>query len=264
MKSQLARQILDVVQPPAEQVGEDTIVWKPSDAAPVAHYVRFIGERAAKVNFKRDPKKPVDHALVVALLASVTDAHLDAVSEAQPLALRPFRLEGTQFDLCGTMHPSITGGTLSKPTAFMRDVTYGILPAYRCEFTDNDTRDEATFRLAKVVPWANWYRVPAPALSIRFLRKKTNIKSTGGKTLGVLKLEDLEALVQYVATDDGFIEVENFERVLLRLEHENGHYEVQQGELRWTPKPEALLPWLRIFVREGAAAAAAKRADHVA
>ena len=264
MKSPFARQVLEALQPAATPVGEDIIFWKPFDAAPVGYYVRFIGERAAKVNVKLDPKNPHDPARVIALLAGVKEAQLDAVSETQPLGLAPLALPGTAFTLQATVHPSLANGALSKPTEFMRPATFGILPAHRCEFTDNDTRDEAAFRLAKVVPWVDWNRVPAPAISARFLRKKTNIKSTGGKRLGVMKLEELERTVQYVATDDGFIEVENFERALLLLEHANGHYEVQQGETRWTPKPDALLPWLRIFVREGAAAAEAKRAEHVA
>jgi hypothetical protein len=242
-------------------IDDDLLFWKPFDAAPIVYYTRFFGERACKVNV--DSKHDVE--AVLAFLRELAPDQLDAVSAAAPGALsRSEVLTKTPFQFRVVMHPALDGGGLSRATEFMGPVTYGTFPAHRCEFTDDDTRDEVAYRLHKIVPWSKWDRSPAPALSTRYLRRKTGIKTTGGKRMGIIGLEELERNLGYIAKDDGFVDIENYERSLVHVEHAEGRYEVQQGNERWEFRADAAIPWLRVFAFEGIAAANAKRAEYVA
>lgn len=263
MISELQRKVVDALQPAAVTLDEDIVSWKPFEAAPVVFYVRFLSDMACKVNV--NAKSPHDPGVISAFLRELTQAQLAATSEDQPVGIsRSPVLAKTPFQLRAVVHPALSGAGLSKTTEFMKAVTYTTFPAYRCEFADDDSRDEAAFRLAKVIPWSQWSRQPAPALSTRFLRGKTAIKSTGGKRMGVIKLEELERIITYIGTDDGFVDIENYERVLAHVEHTSGRYEVHQGDDRWILRDEATATWLRVFATEGVAAANKSRADYVA
>jgi hypothetical protein len=248
MSSELEKQVTEALQPPPTPVSGGILQWAPFPKAPVVYYVRFFDKVACKVNVQsaHEPKQ------VQAFLAELTAADLKTVSEERPLALSNCRsLASTAFTMRAVVHPSLSNGALSKTTQFMGPVTFTAFPVHPSEFTSNDTRDEIAFRLAKVVRWSNWSRPPAPALSARFLRQKTGIKSTGGKRMGIFPPPDLERIIGFVGTEDGFVEVENFERRQIRIDHADGKFEVTLGEERWVPGKDKIIPWFRIFATEG-------------
>lgn len=261
MTNEFQHKVFNALQPPATMIDDDILFWKPFDTAPIVYYVRFFEECACKINVKAAH----DANAVLALLRDMSPVQLDAVNEAMPLAIsNSGALKNSQLQLRVVVHASLAGGGLSKATEFMKPTTYGVFPAYRCEFTDNDTRDESAFRLAKVVPWSDWGRQPAPALSARYLRQKTGIKSTGGKRMGIFRLEEVERILTYIGTDDGFVDIENYQRLLAHVEHAAGRYEVQQGNDRWVLRAEAATEWLRVFAIDGVDTADEKRGDYVA
>jgi hypothetical protein len=261
VSSEFQRRVIDALRPAAVVLDDDLLLWRPFDSAPIVYYVRFFDEQACKINVQAKH----DSALVLAFLRELSPALLERVSAAAPIGLSPSAvLAKTPFQLRAVVHHSFGGAGLSNATEFMGPVTYGTFPAYRCEFTEDDTRDEAAYRVAKVVRWSNWERSPAPALSARFLRLKTGIKSTGGKRMGIIRLEDLERMLAYSRTDDGFVDIENYERSLVHVEHADGRYEIRQGAESWALRADAAVAWLRVLATEGAAAANRKRADYVA
>ena len=261
MASELQSKVVQALTPPPVMLADDTLFWKPFDAAPTGYYARFFGERACKTNVKGQH----DTDLVLDFMLELSPALLESVSEAKPLSLSESRvLVKTPFQRRVLVDPSLASGALSKPTEFMRPFTYGVFPAHRCEFTADDSRDEAAFRLAKVVPWSDWKRAPAPALSVRYLRTKSGVKSTGGKRMGVMSAPDVMKVLTHLDKEDGFIDIENFERVLAHVEHAEGRYEVVQDKDRWVLRSDAVRAWLDTFAIEGSAAATNKRAGYVA
>jgi hypothetical protein len=261
VKSKFQCQVVEALQPPATALSDDILFWMPITNAPVVYYIRFFDELACKVNVEsaHDPR------LVQSFLGELPLEQLHAVKRDHPLGLFVSRsLAATAFHLRAVVHPSISRGAPSKTTAFMADRTYTTFPVYRCEFTNDDTPEETAFRMAKVVRWSSWSRAPAAALSARFHRTRTGIKSTGGKRMGIYPLTDIERIISYLGADDGFIEIENYERRLVRLEHGNRRYEVTQGNEKWIPRADGVIPWLRVFAIEGLEAANKARQTYVA
>ena len=261
MASELQSKVLKALTPAPVMLTDDILFWKPFDAAPTGYYARFFGERACKTNVKG----PHDTNAMLAFMQELSADLLDTVSEAKPLALSDSAvLAKTPLPRRVVVDPSLASGALSKPTEFMRPFTYGVFAAHRCEFTADDSRDEAAFRIAKVVPWSDWKRAPAPALSVRFQRTKSGVKSTGGKRMGVMSAPDVMKVLGHLAKEDGFIDIENFERTLAHVEHSEGRYEVVEDKDRWTLRADAVQAWLNAFAVEGSAAAAKQRASYVA
>jgi hypothetical protein len=261
MVSELQRQVTEALQPAATVLANDMLFWASSEKAPAVYYVRFFGELACKINVRRAH----DLKLIRTFLEELSSDQIRSVTDERPLGFFESRaLAATPFHLRAVAHPSISQGTLSKATGFMADLTYTTFPVYRCEFTNDDTPDEAVFRMAKVVPWSNWDRPPSPAISARFHRTRTGIKSTGGKRMGIFSLPEIERIISFLAADDGFIEVENYERNLVRIEHAEDRYVVVQGDDHWTPRHDMVIPWLRVYGIEGLNTANSVRGNYVA
>ena len=256
MSETLQHRVIQALSPAPVWVHDDLLLWRPFDAAPIVYYVRFLGERVCKVNVPAQQ----DPAVVEALLREISPADLPAAAE-QLIALAPSAALGaTPFELRAIVAPSLSFGALSKTTDFMALVTFTAFPAYRCEFPADDNRDELAFRLAKVVRWANWAREPAPAISARFHRLKSGVKSTGGKRMGVFPWPDIEATLGFIAKEDGFMDLQNFERKQVRIEHAAGRFTIDSGAgAPWPLPDDGIIPWVKILVTKGLDAANAGR-----
>lgn len=249
MPQSLQQRVVAALSPAPVWTKEDLILWRPFDAAPVVYYVRFLGEVACKVN----AQGPHDAGLVETMLREITPGDLPQ-GQGEPLAtFAPSRtLVATPFTLRVIVSPSLLNGALSKTTDFMAPSTYTAFPAHRCEFPEGDTRDELAFRLAKVVRWSNWAREPAPAISARFHRLKSGVKSTGGKRMGVFPLATIEKTLEFLAKEDGFMELQNFERKQVRIEHADGRFVVNTGRGEPLQLPDGgIVAWVKAFVTRG-------------
>jgi len=252
----LQQRVINALSPAPVWVRDDLILWRPFDAAPIVYCVRFIGDRACKVNVPAQQ----DQAPVEALLREIVPADLPDGAE-QSISLATSSVVGaTPFDRRAIVAPSLSPGALSKTTDFMAPVTFTAFPAYRCEFPEDDSRDDLAFRLAKVVRWSNWAREPAPAISARFHRLGSGVKSTGGKRMGVFPWADIEKTLGFIAKEDGFMDLQNFERKQVRIEHADGRFTIDSGAGAPWPLPnDGIIPWVKILVTKGLDAANAGR-----
>lgn len=255
MPQTLQQRVIEALTPAPVWTKDDIILWRPFDAAPVVYYVRFLGDSACKVNVKG----PHDAEPVQAMLREIAPADLPP-PEGEPLiALAPSpALAGTPFALRAIVSPTLANGALAKTVQFMAPMTRTAFPAYRCEFPEGDTREELAFRLNKVVVWADWSREPAPAISARFQRLKSGVRSTGGKRMGVFPWREIEKTLGFLATEDGFMELRNFEGRQIRIEHADGRFTLEAGGEPRSLADDALLPWVKVFVTRGLAAAQAQ------
>jgi len=252
IRSELEEKVVGSLSPPPSKRRGAVIAWCPFEKAPVTLYCRFIAERAGNTNVQN----PHDEERALAFMAELDERDLDAVSEAHPLALRPSAVaRALGFHGRVVVHPRVADTTLGKSTEFMRPVTYLTFPAHRSEFTSDDTHDEAVFRMRKVVKWSKWDRAVAPALSIRYRRVRSGVGTTGGKRLGVAPLREAEQALAKIGDEDGFLEVENFERNAVTFRHERGAYSLETPSGSRLIDGGAVLAWLRCFVGAGLAAA---------
>jgi hypothetical protein len=255
MASTLQNKVVETLQT-ANLLSDEIVFWRPFDQAPTVYYLRFLNDVACKINIKTNH----DQNTVVRFLQTITLEELAQVNDKKPLVLsKTSSLSATPFKLRAIASPLVVSAGLSKNTTFLNGVTFTTFPAYECEFTLNDTRDEAAFRMAKVVRWSDWSRAPSPALSARFHRVRTGIKSTGGKRMGIFPIAVIEKTINHLAADDGFIDIENFERNVARIEHNEGTYQIIAGEKKWAPQSEAVIPWLQLFAIKGLSAATETR-----
>lgn len=247
MKSSFLQQVMESIDPPAELISEDIILWKRRNF-PFTYYVKFFSEVACKVNVKGEH----DTNLIIAFLNEFSSEDLLNTSESNPLYLsKSSSLEQTPFDRRAIVHPSVSTGSLGAATGFMASQTYTVYPVYKCEFNKEDTRDEILYRMSKVISWSDWNRSPSPALSVRFLRIETGVKSTGGKRMVIFSLTKVEKIISHVIKEEGFIDIENFERRLVHIEISNNSCEVILEGERWAQDVNTLISWLHIFAIEG-------------
>jgi hypothetical protein len=211
---------------PISAIG-DLIVWVPSEAAKVKHYLRFLGKRVFKCNVRN----PHDERRVLAFLAELREEDFDAVSPERPLALRESAVaRELGFEVRAIVHPRIARSALSEETLFLLPVTYQTFPAHVCEFAADATPDEARYRLAKIIPWSAWDRERAPAVSVRV---RSGEKEMEGKALGMASLPQAEQVLAYVGEHDGLLEIENFRRERVIFRHADGKYRLEAlGEAR--------------------------------
>jgi len=248
MNPEFKQKFVAGLQPAPEKINEGIVRWAASPKSPVVQYIRFLERAACKVNVRAAH----DQKLVLAFLTELAASDLSNVTKDHPCILTGSKvLASTPLSLRGLAHPSLLNGTISRIPREIGDATYTTFPAHPCEFAKDDSRDDFSFRLSRVVQWSNWDRQPAPALSARYLRQKTGIKSTGGKRMGIFPLIEIERIIGYIATDDGFIEVENFERRQIRIDHVEGKFQVTLESEKWMPSNDGLIPWFKIFATEG-------------
>ena len=230
--------------------------WEPFPGSGALFYLRQVDDRVIGWGLKTS----FDHHDALAFMAGVTPEILDQVSESAPLAIRqaatkPF---GRFTHLC-IVYPTWAQFSLNAKTDFMLTRVHQVLPCFRCEFTDDDSFAEFDCRRRwDGVKLNDPFREPHPALSMRYehLRPKRT-GSSGGKKMGIFTWEIVRKHVLMLPEADGFVDLENFERVRLNITHRDGLWHVMEKKRRWEPFADGIEPWLTALCFEGREAAEA-------
>lgn len=149
--------------------------------------------------------------------------------------------------------PSLFKTMLDKPTTWMKDVAWKAVPTFRCEHPLEETTAEAEAHM-RLISY-DWKRAPEPFTRSRFAREKTSIQSTGGKRKALFKWADVQRIFAALATDDGFLEIQNFEGEDARIDHHGGYTISFRGVEKGLAADDAKA-WLHTFAIRGAEEAA--------
>jgi hypothetical protein len=174
----------------------------------------------------------------------------EAVVAAAPFAA----LEGftspsqNPFDVVGVAMPGVHRHQSHEPA--LRDLTYAVFPAFRCEFSGTESQKEAANRFDRVLDAADLHRTPKPWIRIRFVNAKTGARSLGQGmimakvSLLLTELRDLEN------ADGAFVEIENFRHETCRVSWA-GAIQIAHGDDVREVSMTELLAWAHRFVFEG-------------
>jgi hypothetical protein len=242
---------------PPVQLHEDTFAWKPIEKSPITYYLRFFGERPVCVNVE----PPHSAAGVDRFLQELRRADLDAVNELRAVALLPSAVAAEQGQDYRKVivHPSVAEMSLSKETSMLNPLLFTAFPAHRAEFCEDDQPDETRYRLDKIVLYTKWDRAPAPALSARFLRVASSVKSTGGKKLGIMELAYAQKMLGFIQKEEGFLEAENFLRERVKIENEKGVFTTTIGDKKAPLDGAKVVAWFNAYALGGVATSEATR-----
>lgn len=152
------------------------------------------------------------------------------------------------FDVVASAMPGVHRHQSNEPA--LRDLTYAVFPAFRCEFSGTESQKEAVNRYGRMLDAADLRRTPKPWLRLRFDNPKTGARSLGQELIlakdGLLRAE----LRNLENADGAFVEVENFLGESRRVSWSGGARIEHGADLREVSMTE-LLAWAHRFVFEG-------------
>ncbi len=129
-------------------------------------------------------------------------------------------------------------------------------PAAECEVGHNETSQEVYAR-ERVWTGTDLTRDITPFTKTRSLRKKSKIRAGGaGKRRGVGRWTEVVRVFELLAEEDGFLEIENYEREVARVDHEGG-YVMTLRDAEYELEPDKARSWLEAFAKEGVEASLA-------
>lgn len=163
-----------------------------------------------------------------------------------------------QFDEVMLIPPSLFKTMLDNSTIWMKDIAWKAVPTFRCEHPAEETVGEAEAHM-RLISY-DWKRAPEPFTRIRFAREKTSIRSTGGKRKALFKWAEVQRIFGTLATDDGFLEIQNFEGEDARIDHRGGYSVSFRGAEKGLAADDAKA-WLHTFAIQGAEEAAKALAE---
>jgi hypothetical protein len=191
--------------------------------------------------------------LDLALMRSVLKfgrEHEAEVLDAAPLAvLEGFSAPGYRFDALVAAMPSVHRAFKAKDRE-LHAVTYDVYPAYRCEFSGQETEDEARYRFEDDVDLADYHREPNPFVRFRYLDTKNHGGSIGDER-GFASLHYLIVTLKDLGGEGSFVEFENFRGEVRRVDWRDGDLILSGGgEQRRMELPE-LIDGVRHFMCPG-------------
>jgi hypothetical protein len=158
-----------------------------------------------------------DEDLVRAVLAFAREHGGElAPTEERPLVVAEgFAPPGSLFDTVVAVGPAVHRNFADDPR--LHDHSLAVFPAYRCEFSGSEDREQAQYQYARAagVPVSRLDRIPHPYLRMRY---KTE---TGREIpeLGLIGVSMLATQLRRLEGDtDRFIEFENYRLQLWRVE----------------------------------------------
>ncbi len=154
------------------------------------------------------------------------------------------------FDQCRVLAPRLARVSYDKSTQWTRDVCWLAVPGFKCECSSAETPAEAETHERNVRD-VDWKRSPEPFMRMRFEREKRKIRSTGGKRKALFKWEEIRKVLAHLATDDGFMEIQNFEGEDARIDHHDGYTLSLRGVDKGVGADDAKA-WLSTFAIRGA------------
>lgn len=155
------------------------------------------------------------------------------------------------FDRCRVLMPQLARVSYDKETQWTRDVCWLAFPGFKCECSGTETPAEAEAHERNVRD-VDWKRTPEPFMRMRFEREKRKIRSTGGKRKALFKWEEIRKVLGHLATDDGFMEIQNFEGEDARIDHRDGGYTISLRQVDKGVGPDDAKTWLSTFAIRGA------------
>ncbi|WP_033319535.1 hypothetical protein [Streptomyces yerevanensis] len=139
-----------------------------------------------------------------------------------------FSAPGHAFDTVAVVAPEVAQlHKVQNPD--LTPLTYAVFPAYSCEFSGNETLEEAECRYLKMLPTADIKRDPVPFLKMRFDNPRTGGGSTNpGRALTYERIL-LQELPHLENAPGGFIEFENRHAKIWRIEWHDGWFIAEEG-----------------------------------
>lgn len=206
----------------------------------------ILSVRSENVILRTSASGEADIERKLALLRKIGPDWIGGVSDTAPLAVHSMPLrEDDPRDCLALVHPSVERGGLIPKAAYAIPFIYGVRHCYRCEFTDDDRPEEATYRIRRVLSGVS--PTPRPAIQMRFAVTATGVKSTGGKKLGIFEFSMVMRMLADVKSGGGFAEIENWQRHRVNLTCEKGVWQITENKRSWEPFENEVEPWLHAF-----------------
>lgn len=206
----------------------------------------FFDVRSDEVVLQMSAGGDVDVDRLVAFLRAVPESLVATVTEAIPVAVRSTTSSDNEpTDCVAIVHPSVERSSPIPKAVYAMPYIYGVRHCYRCEFTDDDRPEEATYRIRRVLSGVS--PTPRPAIQMRFAVTATGVKSTGGKKLGIFEFSMVMRMLADVKSGGGFAEIENWQRHRVNLTCEKGVWQITENKRSWEPFENEVEPWLHAF-----------------
>lgn len=190
--------------------------WSPNPRFHFAAALTEDGKHVLQVN----ARDTYDEDLVRALLTFARDHGADIVADQRPLfPLLGFHADGRSFDTAAVAAPA-AHDRHARENPELHDVTYAVFPGWHYEFSGTETLDEARFRFGhpQGLQSAKLDRDPLPYLKMRYENTKTK-GGSDGQQRGFTKPPVLHReLDELEGADDSFVEFENFQNRVWRVE----------------------------------------------
>lgn len=184
-----------------------------------------------------------DEDLVRAVLAFAREHHAGTGDDPRPFeVVTGFSHPGYDFDAVAAIQPA-THGYYRGEYDELHDLVVGVFPAYACEFSGNETQDEAFHRFKRMLRAPELNRGPVPFLRMRYDNTRTRGRSEGdlrGFTTTDVLLRELELLE---GAPGGFVEYENRHGDVRRIEWD-GSWVVDGKPQDHAPSPAEVLETL--------------------
>lgn len=170
---------------------------------------------------------------------------------ASPFATTEFTLPDFTFNRMASVLPSVANLHRHTP---LNDVTYAVFPAWHCEFSGDETKDEAYVRYKKMLSTAYYDRKPVPFLRMtRFTPEGGTLGNDDGRR-AVASAEQLESgIAAITGVDNGWVECENFLGEVRRIEWRAGHLEARNPatDTQQRLEPNEVKGWIKQFLNIG-------------
>lgn len=225
---------------------EDIWSWSPFDRFPWTTVLRFSDDRVMALRCKKEGGSTDE---LVRIAQAGTVSWTVSVSPDQPstwMACDASRLGGVAI-----RHPSIAKSSpLNKEHDWAAGQTWRVFVAGRCEVGLDESPDEVEAR-SKVWDMTDLTRDVTPFTKTRSLRKKSKIRAGGaGKSRGVGRWTEVVRVFELLAEEDGFLEIENYEREVARVDHEGG-YVITLRDTEYEREPADARAWREAFAKQG-------------
>jgi hypothetical protein len=165
------------------------------------------------------------------------------------LVLAGFSHPGYSFDLAVLVRPEVHQYSTSQNEELI-EVTSGLFPAYRCEFSGTETQEEARQRFARMLHPTNLKREPSPFLKMSFNNPRTGARSANdGRGYADFRVLENE-LTLLDGVPEAYVEMENFQQSIWRIRW-NGVWLVEGSDILVLAARDEVVSWARTMVYLG-------------
>lgn len=212
--------------------------WSPAPGVNFAAALTADGDKIFRINVMGG----VGESLIAPVLSFARVHGLESRLDGSVQAiLDGFAHPGYDFDTVAAVKPEIHGYH-AREHSELQNLSIGVFPAYRCEFSGHESEEEVSVRFKRMLHPANLSRAASPYLKMSYQNTRTRGGSTGpGRGFTTLKVLQRE-LKLLESADDSFVEFENYEERVFRV-HWDGRLVLSEGQDSVVTELAALLPW---------------------